>query len=181
MTTRTFGEIRADEAGWPSSPPDAGGAAAAARALYSNTTPVLSTATTSEEDLMSYTLPGGSLAAAGDRLNALAWGAFSSAARTKTIRVRFGGTVLFTTGSLLFGLSDWAVEIKIIRTGASAQVSIAVFSGDVTINPATAARGSASITLSSDAILKVTSEVGAGASAGDTRQSGMIVDLVKAP
>jgi len=150
------------------------------RNLHVNVTPVLSTAVSSEEDLMSYTLPGGTLSTNKDVVEILVWGAFSAAARTKQIRVKFGATTIFNTGSASFGATDFLIRVRVYRTGAATQVSIAEFAGDTVLVTTTALRAAPTETLASDVTIKVTSEVGAGAAAGDTRQSGFDVSVRRA-
>lgn len=144
--------------------------------LVTNLTQVLSTATTSEEDLMTYTLPGGTLAATKDRVEIVAWGAFGAAARTKEIKLYFGSTVLFDTAAVLLASSDWQIRATVYRTGAATQIAVAAFDGDTTLVTTTSLRTAPGETLSGDVVIKITSTVGAGATAGDTRQTGFLVN-----
>jgi hypothetical protein len=90
--------------------------------LTTNTTPVGWVATTAAEtDLMTYSLPAGTLAVNGQiaRINMSGQGASS---HSKTVKIYFGSAVLFTIGPSTT-LTYWTVQVDVIRTGAATQVA----------------------------------------------------------
>lgn len=175
LTTTSFGRALLTEASAATARTTLGIGTAPVN-LTTNLTPVLSTATTSEEDLMTYSLPAGTLATTKDRVEIVAWGAFGAAARTKQIKLYFGSTVLFDTAAVLLASTDFQIRATVYRTGAATQVSIAAFDGDTVLVTTTSLRAAPTETLSGAVTIKCSSTVGAGASAGDTRQSGLRVD-----
>jgi len=83
-----------------------------------NTTQV-STATTGV--LMTYTLPGGTLARDGQFVEVDAWGTGATAASAFSLQPRFGTTAITTHTTVSTGITDWHMHFVIIRTGAATQ------------------------------------------------------------
>lgn len=153
------------------------------RNVHVNVTPVLSTAVSTEEDLMSYVLPGGTLATNKDMVEIEAWGAPSSNLIDKRVRLYFGATVIFDSGMEPFTTGSFQIRARVYRTGAATQVAVATWTGQVdvmTSPPNVTQRTSPNATLASDVTIKMTSTVDVGASAGDLRQSGLDVSVRRA-
>lgn len=151
------------------------------RNVYVNVTPVLSTATTSEEDLMSFSLPAGTLSTNSDVVEVELWGAPSSNLIAKRVRLYFGSTVVYDTGLSTLTTGSFRIRARIYRTGAATQVSVGSFEGQTSaLVQAPVQRASPTETLSGAVTIKVTSTVDVGAAAGDLRQSGMDVSVRRA-
>lgn len=153
------------------------------RNVHVNVTPVLSTATTAEEDLMSYVLPGGTLATDKDVVEIEAWGAPSANVIDKRVRLYFGATAIFDSGLEPFTSGSFHIRARVYRTGAATQVAVAVWTGQVDVMvapPNVTQRTSPTATLASDVTIKLTSTVDVGAAAGDLRQSGFDVSVRRA-
>lgn len=78
-----------------------------------------------EDTLASYSVAGGQLAATGDSLWFEATGRMAANSNNKRVRVRFGASgvnLLYATASTAWG-TDWSVRGRIIRTGATSQLS----------------------------------------------------------
>ncbi len=74
-----------------------------------------------EDDLMTYTIPAGKLVTNGDYLEFTMTITFAANANNKQVKVYFGSTAIYTSGS--HAQNDGSMEIKgtIIRTGATSQ------------------------------------------------------------
>jgi hypothetical protein len=91
---------------------------------------VTTPANTSEVTLYTYTLPANALVSDGQYILLEAWGTFANDANAKTVRLRWGGTVIgiyqWPNGSVPSEIRGWFAYAKIVRTGAAAQVSDAI-------------------------------------------------------
>lgn len=78
------------------------------------------TADTSADTAMAYTLPGGFLNQVGQAVQVTAWGVNSADANVKTVTFNYGvlAVACVVTGSS----AKWEVEFTVMRTAASAQV-----------------------------------------------------------
>lgn len=139
----------------------------ATRNLHTNVTAAPSTATSLEETLYTYTLPGATLGTNKDRVEIVASGIAAATGTTKRIRLYFGATVLFDGGVVVLTGTHFEIKAIVYRTGAATQVAIAAFAGDTVLVPVTALETEPTETLSGDVIIKLTSTVGAGAAAND--------------
>lgn len=90
---------------------------------YGNSTGVGNGADTTEDTLLTFNIPAGTLAAVGDRIRIFANGSFAASTDTKTARIRLTGT-----GSALQGISGvaagntaWSIYMEVQKTGASSQ------------------------------------------------------------
>jgi len=79
-----------------------------------------------EETIYTYTVPANTLSANGMHLELEAMGTFANTSNTKTLRIYWGGTLLFTfTHSVTAFSDDWYLKCVIVRTGASTQKCVA--------------------------------------------------------
>lgn len=143
--------------------------------LNVNTTAQATTGT-SEEILVTYTLPANALAVDGQMLRIRAFGTSAANTNSKSARIRFGGiggpavsVVSTTTAS-----AHWTAEAVVIRTGAATQVSNGVswyanFTSFTTVAAPTA-------TLSGAVDIVVTGTT--ATSAGDLTFTGLVVELL---
>lgn len=141
------------------------------------TTAVPSTATTSEEDLITYAIPAALMTTTNDRVDYAFVFTFAATARTKRIRIYFGATVVYDTGAVLFNGGQATIYATVIRTGATTQVAIGTFNGDVTLITQLASFTTPTETLANAITVKSTSTVGAGASANDVICKMMVHDF----
>jgi hypothetical protein len=130
------------------------------------------------DDLMTYTLKGGTLDEDGDVLRITADLVSAATASNKSIFFVFGGT----TFNLLVTVGDNAirywVDIEIIRTGAATQrVNVRMPNNSVTYFRAAINAVTAAETLANDIILKFTAS-NAGGAANGIVQNSMIVEVL---
>lgn len=82
---------------------------------------------TGTDNLLSFVIQKNVLANAGDYAEFDAFGEFAANGNTKQLQVVYGATTIFNTGAVAFTSSNWRMNVKILRTGASAGISIATF------------------------------------------------------
>lgn len=128
-----------------------------------------------EDNLMTFTVPGGSLGTNGDSVKFEAAGTFAATVANKRIRAYFGSTVLFDTGVLALTLAgDWTMTGRIIRTGSGTEVAIVRINTSQTAMLAFATYTAPTETLSGDLVLKVTAEA---TNTNDIVQKLMVVEF----
>ena len=77
---------------------------------------------TGETDLMTYSLPGGTLTADGDRLEVSAWFTYASNANNKTLRLKWGAYVAtWSPSEVTSSGGPVKVTLTIVRTSATTQ------------------------------------------------------------
>jgi hypothetical protein len=134
---------------------------------------------TGEDDLMSYSVPGGTLASNGNVLEFVASGTITSNINAKRIRVKFGAATIFDTGAAGIPVSatiDWVIQGRIIRTGATTQVCVVWMNTNNGTLAAYADHSTASETLSGAVTLKITGEA---VSNDDISQGSFVVRSVQ--
>ena len=90
-----------------------------------STTQGATTAVVTEEDLISYTLPAGSLNTTNRGLRIKAAGTFAANTNTKTIRLYFGSTVLMSNDiTAAPNNAGWEFEAEVFRTSATTEKAI---------------------------------------------------------
>ncbi len=145
-------------------------------AVEAFTTPLVASAsvgnvTTTETDLASFSVPGGTLAVNGDTIRGRYAGVLvSSASATRQLRAAFAGAALFDSGALSVSVAgDWVLDVVLTR------VSATVVRYAVSLTLTGASLGSyanvgelTGLTLSAANILKVTGQAaGVGAASND--------------
>lgn len=78
--------------------------------------------TTSEQDLMTYSLPAGALAADGDSIEITAAGSFAADVTNKTVSIYFGGSTLATWTSSGSTTNHWRFHARVFRRSNTTQV-----------------------------------------------------------
>jgi hypothetical protein len=117
-------------------------------------------ANTSETDLAVTNIAGFTLTNNLDAVEFWAAGTYGATANNKTIRVKLGATTLLDTGVRAINGGDWAIDGKIIRTGASAQrATIRFLAPAFTTNEYT----TATEILGNNLLLKITGQNGTAA------------------
>ncbi len=86
------------------------------------------TAVTTEETLLTYTLPANSLTQGGRGIRIRAWGTTAATATTKRIRLKFGATNVFDSGVVTSNNETWHFQAEVYRTGAATQDAISFVS-----------------------------------------------------
>jgi hypothetical protein len=89
--------------------------------LFTSTTSGPNSGTT-ETDLGTYSMPGGTLSVNGQKVRITAWGQIASNANLKTIKLYFGSTVLITDNGTVNG-AGFRLYGEVVRTGATTQVA----------------------------------------------------------
>ena len=143
--------------------------------LTTNTTSASNTASTSEQDLWTYTLPANSLATNGRAVRITAIFTYAANANSKFSKVYFGSTGVAGRGPATDnGGTLWA-EAIVWRTGAATQ-----FAAGRTANGATATQlvtnASPTETLSSAIIIKATGASDVAGAANDVTFKGAVVE-----
>jgi hypothetical protein len=92
--------------------------------LKVNTTTTGNGADTTEDNLITFSVPANTLTVNGDHLEFDVAGSFANSTDNKQLKVKWGATTIFDTGSLngaTLGASSWRAHGKIIRTGSATQ------------------------------------------------------------
>lgn len=82
-------------------------------------------ADTTEDTLQTYTLPASSLDIAGRCIRVTSWGTTANNADAKTLRLRFGGTLIYSQTLTTSILGDWVMKATICKTAANTQTAYA--------------------------------------------------------
>jgi len=83
--------------------------------------------TTSETDLVTYTVTYDVLSKTNSSLLIFASGKTAANANNKTLKLVLGSTTLFTSGALASNNIDWTLQAEILRVGAASQIVWAQF------------------------------------------------------
>jgi len=109
-----------------------------------------------EDDLKLYNVPANTLSVDGQSLIAYCAGTYAANVNNKVIKLYLGSTVLFNSGSVADSGLSWLIRVEIIRTGASSQKCIVVFTHGATTDAIVYI--TAAETLSGALDLKITGE-----------------------
>ena len=140
-----------------------------------NITAVGTDANTDEKDLITYSLPANSLSADGKGVRITAWGTVAANGNTKTIRLKFGATVISVIGPSEMSVLDWRIDGLVIRTGAATQDAMATEMLDTAAQDTTITTPTE--TLNGAVVIKITGLNGT-ASANDIVAEGMLVEYL---
>lgn len=126
-----------------------------------------------EDDLFTYTLPGGTLWRNGQGIEIQAFGTTAANGNNKRLKVYFGATVVADTGAVAANTDEWNVVVRVYRRGATVQYSIITASkfNGAPITGTTTFTAPAE-TLSGDITIKCTGEA---TSNDDIVQRGLVV------
>lgn len=112
-----------------------------------------------EDDLITYSVAGNTLANDGESLHWVAAGNFAATAANKRIRCYFGSDTLIDTGALaVTAASSWKVEGWILRTGAATQDQMTEIQTSDALLASSVSNTAITRTLSSSNTLKCTGE-----------------------
>lgn len=143
-----------------------------------NVVPVGNAANTTENDLMLYTLPAGTLAVDGQGIRVTAWGTGVNTADATTLRGYFGATEVFEVILTASQPNLWRVTFDILRTGAATQAGCTL----INVSPFSGGTHSAIVQLSTPTeilnnaiIIKLTGQRASTAVADSITQVAMLV------
>lgn len=126
---------------------------------------------TGEDVLMTYTLPNGALGTSEDRVEINGFGTTAANGQNKRIRVYFGSTVIFDSGTVTHNALDWSFSGVVIRTGAATQIASCNFIWE---NTSADTDYTAPVeTLSGSVVIKVTGEASTD---DDISQKAFLID-----
>ena len=153
----------------------------AVRRLSVNTTQVGTGADTTEDNLMTYTLPANTLSANGKGVRVTAFGTGVSTADVTTLRSYFGAGAVSDYVLTASQGNIWRLTFDILRTGAATQVSsslltISPFSGGT--NTTVHQIGGPAETMSGAIVIKLTGQRASTSSANSIVQLAMVVELI---
>jgi len=91
----------------------------------------------------------------GDEIYVKAWGTYAANANNKTIKLKFGGQTILTTGAIAANAGSWQIEASIIRTAAATPEIIATITSSNTsvVESATRTAGTQDITTDTTCIM----------------------------
>lgn len=142
--------------------------------LSVNTTSTGTGADTTEDVLLSYSLPAKSLSANGKGLKIRAWGVTGANTENKTMKLYFGSEVV-ATATAATNNKNWFLELEVFRTGSSTQV---VFGqGQVDTTNVTPYVTTGAETDTATITIKVTGQSGT-ATADNIVAKGLIVEML---
>ena len=150
----------------------------AAQRLSSNVTPVGTGADTTEDNLMTYTLPAGTLASNGQGIRVTACGVGVSTADVTTLRCYFGSTAVVTKVLEASQPNFWRVQFEVFRTGPATQICTGIIGNGVTANSTSTGTAAASETLSAIVHLGFTGQRASTSVANSIQQLSMLVELI---
>lgn len=112
-------------------------------------------------DLITYTLPGGTLAHDGDCIEIIGEVTYAANADTKTVVLIFGGTTLAGRGPAADNGSLISMRCRLIRTGATAQLAEGLTAISTTAGQLVTFTAPAE-TLANDIVIKISGQSGTG-------------------
>ncbi|ESX96002.1 hypothetical protein X755_20965 [Mesorhizobium sp. LNJC405B00] len=141
--------------------------------VSANVTPASTTAVTTAEDLMTYSIPAAALKV-GQRVRIRSWGTTAANANTKTGRLWFGATNMGGWSTTLNAIG-WEVSSEVLVTGASAETYRRTTVGGSSISQVVGGTGAEAT--SGAIVIKFQGQNGV-ASAGDITCQGLTVEIV---
>lgn len=143
-----------------------------------NTSAVGNAADTSEDNLMTYSLPAASMSSNGRGVRITAWGSGVSTTDVTTVRCYFGATAVTTKVLTASQANTWKADFAVIRTGATTQVASGSILNGGTTSSVTQATASPGETLSGAVTIKCTGQRATTSSANSVQQLGMVVEFI---
>ena len=112
-----------------------------------------------EDTIYSYSIDGNSLNNNGEAILADCVGIFAASLNNKRLRVKYGGTTIFDSGSLaITAATDWSLKVRIMRTGAATQKCSVEMSSSSAVLSSSSDYSTATETLSGAVVFTVTAE-----------------------
>ncbi len=138
------------------------------------TTGVDSAATSGEQTLMQYTVPGGLLANAGDSIRIRCWGTTATNADNKAMKLYFGSSSI-TTATAATSNKGWNLQMTVMRRTATTQAVDSTGQVDTTL--VTPANTDGAETLASGVLVKCTTTT--AGTAADVTAKGLLVEAIR--
>jgi hypothetical protein len=113
---------------------------------------------TGVDDLMSYTLKGGTLRNDGDTIEIIAAGNYANTANNKQVRLLIDDTVLLATGAAAQQNGDWVIRATLVRTAAGTFRAVSNHMTVASTGVSMVDYVSGSETLANDLVIKLTGE-----------------------
>jgi len=137
-------------------------------------------ANVTETTLQSFTLPANSLAVDGQAIRVVASGTMVGSTRSRSIKLYLGATVIATLTTAVATVTHWAMEATIVRTAAGAQrILVYVSAGSGAADTVSFTNnGVAAVSLTADALVKVTGQSTTGAVANDLACNMMLTHAI---
>lgn len=142
--------------------------------LYANFTSTGNGADTTEDTLLTYTLPAKVLSAANKGIRIRVWGNTAANTDNKTIKLYFGSEVI-ASPTAATNNKGWSLELDVFKTGSSTQVVFG--SGQVDVTPVTPLVTTGAETDTAGIVIKVTGQAGTG-NANDIVAKGLVVEML---
>lgn len=134
----------------------------------------VSNVSTTETDLLTYSLPANSLSANGKGVRVTAWGSLAANANTKSYKLYFGATAVNSHSTTVSG-GGWVAQYLLVRTGAATQIAYELTS-QVGTGQQGGSNASPTETLSGAVTIKVTGQ--SGTASNDITALGMMVEAL---
>lgn len=150
--------------------------AGAAQTLNANITPVGNGNDATEDDLMSFSVPGATMINNGDALDFIAEFDMAANAHNKTIKVKFGATTILTLGPVAQNGGHVIIRGQVLRTAAATQRCMATVNTTDGAAASTSACDSvtAAENLAGAVLFKFTGQTGV-ATPNDVLQNSMVL------
>lgn len=147
--------------------------------MTANVTPVGSGADTTEDNLMTYSLPANAaINTAIGCIRVTAWGDGVSTADATTVRCYFGATVVVSAILTAAQTNTWRAVFEIGSTGAATQTATGVIINGGTVTVVSQSNAAPTETLSGAITIKCTGQRAVSSVANSVRQLGMIVEAL---
>lgn len=127
------------------------------------------------DDLMTYSLPAGTLAEQGRAVRIRAWGTAANNANGKTVTLAFGATTLVSTALTASQVGVWDIDAVVIRVGSATQVAVAKLNQGGATTIVDVESTSPTEDLTAAVTIKCT---GAATADNDISQKGMVVEYL---
>jgi len=154
---------------------------AAIQVLSTNATVVGNGADTTEDDLMSFILPGGTLAT-GQGVRVTGWGNGVSTSDVTTVRAYVGANDVFAAVLTASQFNHWRAVFELLNVdGSNINVGGEVVTSGAAFGSTSqlyAVEATAAISLGADQVIKFTGQRASTASANSVKQYGMIVEFI---
>lgn len=137
----------------------------------------LSNTSTTETDLMSTTVPAGTLTEAGDLVRIRAWGTTVSNANVKTLKLYFGSATIVSQTLTASIAGKWVIDAIVVRVSQNVQESHALVVESVGSSLAAGkhAQEITALTASEAAAITVKVTGTSGTASADVVQEGLLV------
>lgn len=132
-------------------------------------------ADTTEDTMQQYTLPGGTLATAGQSIRVRCWGTTGADINNKSMKLYFGGSSVATPVAAT-NAKGWFLELLVMKTGANAQSVLG--QGTVDVTPVSPVSITGTDVDTAGVLIKCTGTNGT-AVANDVLSRGMTVEVIK--